>query len=105
MILTCVVCGKKIKKGSQSYYGYGKDIACSEECFHQKFWIKALKTGIVINGICYQIGNENERGFRGLDGRPYRIQLDNGDIYIILLIYGIMARFRKNTTMAITLDL
>ena len=53
----------------------------SEECFNKKFWIKALKTGIVINGICYQIGNENERGFRGFDGRPFKIQLDNGDIY------------------------
>ena len=80
-ILTCVVCGKKFKKGSQPYYGYGNDISCSEECFLKKFWVDALKTGIIISGICYQIGNENERGFRGLDGRPYRIQLDNGDTY------------------------
>ena len=80
-ILTCVVCGKKFKKGSQPYYGYGNDISCSEECFHKKFWIKALKTGIIISGTCYQIGDERAKGDRGLDGRPYRIQLDNGDIY------------------------
>ena len=80
-ILTCVVCGKKFKKGSQPYYGYGNDISCSEECFHKKFWIDALKTGIVINGTCYQIADEHAKGFRGFDGRPFKIQLDNGDIY------------------------
>ena len=46
-------------------------------------WKEALEEGVVIDGICYHVKEENRDnyGFRGFDGRPFKIQLDNGDIY------------------------
>lgn len=75
--MRCSVCGKKIER---TYYINGE---CSDRCFKQRFWQKALKTGIIINGNCYQVGDENTKStFRGFDGRKIYIRMKTGKVIV-----------------------
>lgn len=44
----------------------------------REHWKQALEEGIIINGECYNVGYENEKGFRGFGGRKFTIALNNG---------------------------
>lgn len=75
--MRCPVCGKKIER---SYYADGE---CSDKCFKQKIWHENLKTGIIINGMCYQVGKEDSKSsFRGFDGRKFYIRMKTGQVII-----------------------
>ena len=64
----CEVCGREFE---ESYAGF-----CSERCFEQDFWTKALdKDAIIVNGVCYHMGDENEKSyFRGFGGARFVIE-------------------------------
>ena len=82
--LTCAICGKKVKGGFHYHYKENEGLClCSQKCFEKNYWKEALEEGVVIDGTCYHVKEENRDnyGFRGFDGRPFKIQLDNGDIY------------------------
>lgn len=68
--MKCIVCGKEFE-GSQYV-----DPICSHECFLDNYWNKALKTGIVIDGTCYQDGgfikDPVSADFLGFGGRVFK---------------------------------
>ena len=44
--------------------------------FENRFWSQALDpTAIIINGNCFHIGEENEKGFRGFSGSKFIIKM------------------------------
>lgn len=45
--------------------------------FEKEFWKEALENpfSIIINGQCYLIGDENEKGFRGFSGSKFKIKI------------------------------
>jgi len=69
----CVVCGKEIVNGEFDEF-------CSESCFEQDFWTKALDdSAVIIDGTCYHVDDENEKSyFRGFGGARFVIEFNDG---------------------------
>lgn len=45
----------------------------------QEHWKQSLEHGIIIDGECYNVGDEKEKGFfRGFGGDKFTIALNNG---------------------------
>lgn len=70
----CAVCGKEYV---ESFAGF-----CSERCFEQDFWEKALDGNeIVINKECYHVGpEEGPSFFRGFGGARFKIRMNDGKV-------------------------
>lgn len=81
-MLKCEICGKEIECSL-----FASVILCSNnDCYEKYYWLERVKrkdspTQVVINGIVYQIGREDDcSSFRGYDGRQFKIKFFDGRI-------------------------
>ena len=71
----CEVCGKEFEEGCAGF--------CSEHCFEEDFWTKALDgKEIVIGGECYHVGLEDDSPswFHGYGGARFKIRMNDGRV-------------------------
>lgn len=67
----CIICGKKVKYPTCQYF-------CSSKCFAADFWRTSLKTGIIVNQECYQMGDEDSKSsFRGFGGHKFIFEMND----------------------------
>lgn len=83
----CCICGKVIAPGTGYFETDDKMVCCSSECHGAKYWLervanKSSERQIIVNGECYQIGDERS-AFRGYDGALFIIRKLNADNTII----------------------
>ena len=84
----CCICGRTIPDG-QTFYSIGANryICCNSICYQQHFWdlqIEQVRRDtnheyVIINQKLYKIGSEKDEP-RGMSGRNYTIQFENGSI-------------------------
>lgn len=80
---TCRICGKQFE-GTHWMKPY-EDI-CSKTCFDKNFWLEIIAelerdkySHPIIDGHCYFVGQENDRGaFRGYGGALFYITFNDG---------------------------
>lgn len=79
--MKCIICGKEIENSC-----YMNAILCSEKCFYKNYWneiIKEKEQHVIINGVCYMIGNSlpfNCDDCAGYGGRTFYIKYFDGKI-------------------------
>jgi hypothetical protein len=74
----CDICGK-----ADSHKNWIGGLSRDNICFSCDFWVKCVKeykkgNKIVINRNCYTVDDENKKGFKGFDGRKFKIRMLNG---------------------------
>ena len=75
----CEICGREFDK--KHYSGKFENICGLNNCFGEKFWriiVDEKDEHVFINGGSYFIEDENKGGFRGFDGRKFRIRKNDG---------------------------
>lgn len=80
-MVKCEICGKEHEGKKYSNWS----TICSSDCFTQKFWLEIAKEAEakkylhpVIDGHCYCIQPEDEKGPRGYSGAQFYITFDDG---------------------------
>lgn len=71
----CDICGK-----ADAHKNWIGGLSRDNICFSCDFWVNCVKeynkgNKIVINRNCFVVGDENQKGFRGFDGRRFKIRM------------------------------
>lgn len=76
--MICKICGKEFEK---IRYMHPNDNICSDACFDDNYWLERANNKnefIIIDRECYYVGKEEDNcGFKGFDGRKFKIRMMN----------------------------
>lgn len=74
--MKCKICGKEFDKVR---YAKPHDDICSSACFTVDYWLERANNPdefVIIDHVCYYVADERkDNGFRGFDGRKFKIRM------------------------------